>query len=240
MRATFTLGRIAGIRVGIHQTWLLAFALISWTLAVGYFPESLPRQGLVIYIVLGVVGSLVLFGSVLVHELSHSLVARRRGLSVDSITLFIFGGVSNLKTEATTPGDEFLVAVVGPLTSLVLAAIAWALHEVLVGSNAIGGALLGYAAAANLVLGLFNLVPGFPLDGGRVLRSVVWVATGSLRRATRTASYVGQTIGYLLVVLGVFSLLGGEVLNGVWIAFIGWFLSAAADGAELGKQTQRP
>jgi Zn-dependent protease/CBS domain-containing protein len=228
MRSSFTLGRVAGIRIGIDYTWLLAFALVSWSLAAGYFPQVLPRQAVLTYWSMGTMGALLLFACVLLHELSHSLVARRRGLHVDSITLFIFGGVSNLSSEMSRPLDEFAVAVVGPLTSLVLAGIATLLGQALGSGNAVIVALLGYLAFANAMLGAFNLVPGFPLDGGRLLRAAVWAISGSLRQATTIASYTGQTLGYLLVLLGVSTLLGGDVLSGLWMVLIGWFLSVAA------------
>jgi Zn-dependent protease/CBS domain-containing protein len=163
---------------------------------------------------------------VLLHELSHSLVAQRRGLHVDSITLFIFGGVSNISSEPTRPSDEFFVALVGPLASLVLGGACWVVDQWL--APGIGRALLGYLSFANLVLGVFNLVPGLPLDGGRVLHAAVWAFTRDLQRATRVASLTGQTLGYLLVMFGFVALLGGDILGGLWIAFIGWFLSGAA------------
>jgi Zn-dependent protease/CBS domain-containing protein len=228
MRSSFTLGRVAGIRIGIDYTWLLAFALVSWSLAAGYFPQVLPRQAVLTYWSMGTVGALLLFACVLLHELSHSLVARRRGLHVDSITLFIFGGVSNLSSEMARPSDEFVVAVVGPLTSLVLAGLATLLGQALAGGNAVIAALLGYLAFANAMLGVFNLVPGFPLDGGRLLRAAVWAISGSLRQATTIASYTGQTLGYLLVLLGASTLLGGDVLSGLWMVLIGLFLGGAA------------
>jgi Zn-dependent protease/CBS domain-containing protein len=228
MRSSFTFGRVAGIRIGIDYTWLLAFALVSWSLAAGYFPQVLPRQAVLTYWSMGTVGALLLFACVLLHELSHSLVARRRGLHVDSITLFIFGGVSNLSSEMSRPRDEFVVAVVGPLTSLVLAGIATLLGQALASGNAVIAALLGYLAFANAMLGVFNLVPGFPLDGGRLLRAAVWAISGSLRQATTIASYTGQTLSYLLVLLGVSTLLGGEVLSGLWMVLIGLFLGGAA------------
>jgi Zn-dependent protease/predicted transcriptional regulator len=228
IRGSFTLGRIAGVRIGIDYTWLLAFALVSWSLAAGYFPQVLPGEAVLTYWTLGTVGALMLFACVLLHELSHSLVARRRGLHVDSITLFIFGGVSNLSSEMSRPGDEFVVAVVGPLTSLALAGIASLVGQSLASGNAVIGALLGYLAFANAMLGAFNLVPGFPLDGGRLLRAAVWAISGSLRQATTIASYTGQTLGYLLVLLGVSTLLGGDGLSGLWMVLIGWFLSGAA------------
>jgi Zn-dependent protease/predicted transcriptional regulator len=176
-----------------------------------------------------VVAALALFASVLVHELSHSFVALARGHGVHSITLFIFGGVSNIAQESENPADEFLIAVVGPLTSIALAALAWLLAQLVPVPNAPLGALLAYLAVINLMLGVFNLLPGFPLDGGRVLRSLLWAATGSLARATQVASYVGQGFGFLLIFWGVWQLLSGNFLGGLWIAFIGWFLNGAAE-----------
>src|SRR6266496_257782 len=208
VKSSFRIGRVAGIAIGIHYTWLFAFLLITWSLAVGYFPAVVVGVSAGTHWLLGAIAALLLFGSVLLHELSHSLVARGRGLKVDSITLFIFGGVSNLSTEATSPGDEFLVAMVGPLSSFVLAGVFWLLGQSLSPSSPIG-AVLGYLAFVNLLLGGFNLVPGFPLDGGRVLRSLVWAATGNMRRATLVASYAGQAVGWLLIISGLASLLGG-------------------------------
>lgn len=228
MRSSLQLGQLAGISIGIHYTWVFAFVLIAWSLATGYFPTIVTNAGAAVYWTLGVVAALLLFASVLVHELSHSLVARSRGLKVDSITLFIFGGVSNLTTEATTPGDEFFVAIVGPVSSIVLAGICWAVGQTLPGASPVG-ALVGYLAFINLLLGGFNLVPGFPLDGGRVLRAVVWGTTGNLQRATQVASYAGQAVGWLLIVWGFARLLSGDLLGGVWTAFIGWFLNSSAD-----------
>jgi Zn-dependent protease/CBS domain-containing protein len=237
MRSSFQLGQLAGIKIGIHYTWLFAFVLIAWSLATGYFPSIVPGVGGVTYWALGAAAALLLFASVLVHELSHSLVARSRGLKVDSITLFIFGGVSNLTSEANTPGDEFFVAVVGPVSSFMLAGIFWAVSQTLP-SVSPAGALVGYLAFINLLLGGFNLVPGFPLDGGRVLRSLVWGATGSLQRATEVASYAGQAVGWLLIVWGFARVLAGDFLGGVWTAFIGWFLNNAAESTRH-EQAQR-
>jgi Zn-dependent protease/CBS domain-containing protein len=238
MRSTFTFGRIAGIQIGIHYTWVFAFGLVSWSLAAGLFPENLPGQTWLVYGLMGMAGALSLFGSVLVHELSHSLVARMRGLHVNSITLFIFGGVSNLAGEAARPRDELLIALVGPATSLGVAGLCWVLGQARPGSATIAGALLDYIRLANLVLGLFNLVPGFPLDGGRILRSVVWALTGSLRRATRIASYAGQAVGFAMMFWGLMNVLDGNVLSGIWIAFIGWFLSGAAESTRQDQSLQ--
>src|SRR5947207_14338893 len=228
MQSTIRIGRIAGIEIGLHYTWLFAVVLIAWSLSVGYFPSVLPALGAATYWALGILAALLLFVSVLLHELSHSLVARARGLQVDSITLFIFGGVSNLQSEALTARDEFLVAVVGPVSSLVLAGIFWLLSQGMAVSSA-AAALFGYLALVNVLLGVFNLIPGFPLDGGRVFRSLVGGATGDMRRATVVAAYAGQAVGWLLILWGFVRLLSGDFFGGLWTAFIGWFLNNAAE-----------
>jgi Zn-dependent protease/CBS domain-containing protein len=237
MESSFKLGRVAGIEVGIHYTWLVAFVLVSWSLAQGFFPGSYPGWSPVTYWLVGVFSALALFASVLIHELSHSFVARARGEEVDSITLFIFGGVSNLRSEPAAPRDEFLVSVVGPLTSFVLAAGFWLLRLAVAPGDSPVGAALDYLALINLILGGFNLLPGFPLDGGRILRSIVWAATRSLRRATQIAAGTGQAIAYLMIFWGLLQLLGGNFLGGLWIAFIGWFLNNAAETTRAQQST---
>jgi Zn-dependent protease/predicted transcriptional regulator len=229
VESSFKLGRIAGIEVGVHYTWLFAFALVAWSLAEGFFPSNYRGWDQSTYWIIGVLSALALFGSVLVHELSHSFVALARGQGVHSITLFIFGGVSNIKGEADEPKDEFLVAVVGPLTSFALAAIFWVVDQALRLGDSPPGAMLSYLSMVNLILGLFNLLPGFPLDGGRVLRSIVWAVTNSLQRATQVASIFGQGIGFVMIFWGVSQMFGGHFFNGLWTAFIGWFLNSAAE-----------
>ena len=229
MKGSFRLGKIAGIEIGVHYTWLFAFGLVAWSLAEGYFPANYPGWALATYWIVGSIAALALFISVLIHELSHSFVALARGQEVVSITLFIFGGVSNLKDEAADARDEFLVSVVGPLSSFVLAGFFWGATRLIPGSASPPDAILSYLAFVNLALGVFNLLPGFPLDGGRVLRSIIWATTGSLRRATQIASIVGQGIGFVLIFWGVSQMFGGHFLNGLWIAFIGWFLNSAAE-----------
>ncbi len=230
MQGTFKVGDIAGIEIRLHYTWLLALLLIAWSLASGYFPMA--GESRVADWVLGIVAAFLLFVSVLLHELGHSLVATRRGIRVDSITLFIFGGVSNITREPTTARDEFLIAVVGPLTSLALAGLFWTLG-LLFPSASPATAVVGYLASANLLLGLFNIVPGFPLDGGRVLRSIVWAVTGDMVRATRIATYVGQAVAFVLIGWGVLRVVAGDFAGGVWIGFVGWFLNS---GAEASRQ----
>ncbi|HXG40658.1 MAG TPA: site-2 protease family protein [Candidatus Limnocylindrales bacterium] len=231
LRGSIRLFRIAGIDVAIHPSWLIIFALVTWSLAIHYFPEAVPgtRRGSPAAWALGLVAAILLFGSVLVHELAHSLVARARGLDARSITLFIFGGVSNLAAEAPRPSTEFLVAIVGPLTSFALAGIAFLLANVIVDPGL--EAVFGYLAIVNALLGGFNLIPGFPLDGGRVLRALVWNVTDSLRRATEIAVAVGKLVAYAFFVWGFVRVLGGDLFGGIWIAAIGWFLDSAASAS---------
>ncbi|MCC7105037.1 MAG: site-2 protease family protein [Chloroflexi bacterium] len=238
MQQTIRLGRIAGIEIGVHYTWLFAFALVTWSLAAGLFPADHPGWSPALYWVTGAVGALALFSSVLLHELSHSFVALARGIGVHSITLFIFGGVSNIKGEAQRAGDEFLVAVVGPLSSFVLAGVFWVIQHTLPLGTGPLGALVDYLAFINLMLGVFNLLPGFPLDGGRVLRSIIWGSTRSFRRATTIASYVGQSFGFLFIAGGLFLGLSGQLLSGLWTAFIGWFINNAAESVRNEQVTR--
>ncbi len=217
--------RVAGIDVLVHVSWLVIFGLVTWSLAIGYYPPLLPGLTSAQAWVLGAFSAILLFASVLVHELAHSLLARHRGLEVDSITLFLFGGVSSLRGDAPRASTELLVAAAGPLTSFVLAAL------FLVGSAIAGdprlAAVLGYLGLINALLGAFNLVPGFPLDGGRVLRALVWQITGDTRRGLEVAVAVGQLVGYGFMAWGVIQVLAGNAFDGIWIAVIGWFLQGA-------------
>lgn len=244
MKSSWRLFRIAGIDIGVHYTWLFIFILISWSLAQGLFPQQHPGWSTLTYWSMGVFTALSLFISVLLHELAHSLVAQARGMKVGSITLFIFGGVSNLEEEPEKPRTEFVMAIVGPLTSLVLGGILWGLAMALTGKGVsfpelISGArftsalasVIGYLGWINITLAIFNMLPGFPLDGGRVLRSIIWGSTGSLKKATDAAAIVGRLFGWAFIAYGLFRLLGGDWFGGIWIAFIGWFLSSAADAS---------
>lgn len=227
MRA-WTIGKIAGIRIRIDWTWSIIFVLVTVSLAIGYFPAVFPGLSVGIYWALGVVSSLLLFASVLAHELAHSVVATNQGLPVESITLFVFGGVSQIEEEPHTAGDEFRMAVVGPVTSLVLGGIFYGAFLLISPMSGPAAAVAQYLGIINLALGVFNLLPGFPLDGGRVLRAILWGATGNLRRSTRIASLVGQGFAFLLIFSGIALLFSGNFLAGIWLAFIGWFLNNAA------------
>jgi Zn-dependent protease/CBS domain-containing protein len=231
MPGTIRIGKIAGINIDIHISWIIILVLLTASLATGWFPQSYPGWATATYWLIAFLSSLLLFISVLLHELAHSLVARSRGLSVKSITLFIFGGVSNIEQEPKSPGIEFQLAFVGPLTSLAIGFLCFLLQVPLRGSNTPLEGILFYLASTNILLGIFNLIPGFPLDGGRVLHSIVWKLTGNLRQATRVASLIGQIIAYLFILLGIWLFFAGNILNGIWLGFIGWFLLSAAQSA---------
>ncbi|MFA5317629.1 MAG: site-2 protease family protein [Dehalococcoidales bacterium] len=231
MRGSFRLGRIAGIEISVNYTWLAAFAIISWSQAEYFFPQQIPEQSLIVYWLLGMLSAILLFASVLLHELAHSLYARSRGIPVNSIVFFIFGGVSNISQETQRPRDELLMALFGPLTSLAIAAIAWGLLQ-FAGTGSYMEAILLYLALINALLAAFNLLPGFPLDGGRVLRAIIWGTTGNITRATTVAATVGQIFGWLLIGYGIFSIFTGNFMGGIWITFIGWFLNGAAGNSK--------
>ena len=231
MKSSLRLFRIAGIDIGIHYTWILIFALLSWSLAQGFFPQLYPGWDTVTYWITGLVAALLLFGSVLVHELAHSLVAQARGMTVRSITLFIFGGVSNLEDEPEKPKTEFVVSIVGPLSSLALAGIFWGLLHIVGDQQSPVAATFSYLALINALLAGFNLLPGFPLDGGRVLRAILWNRTGNLVKATNIAATVGRFMGWGFIAFGLFQVFAGNFIGGIWFAFIGWFLSSSADAS---------
>lgn len=244
MKSSFRLIRIAGIDIGIHYSWAFIFLLLLITLSLNYFPQASPGHLRTGYWASGFIAALMLFISVLIHELAHSLVAKARGIPVHSITLFILGGVSNLEEEPKKPGIEFLMAVIGPVTSLILAVLFWIVflftqpHSTfadlfrfsgwLPQASLLGAGLL-YLALINISLAVFNILPGFPLDGGRVLRAIIWGATGNLVRATNIAATVGRIVGWAFIALGVLWIFGGNLITGIWFGIIGWFLSSAAD-----------
>jgi Zn-dependent protease/CBS domain-containing protein len=226
-RNTVSLFRVRGIEVGLHVSWLIVFGLITWSLATGFLPLALPEISPLEAWLIGAVASILLFASVLVHELAHSFVAVSRGLPVHSITLFLFGGVSNLTAESKDPRTEFLIAVVGPLTSFVLAGLAFLLASI-PGLDPRIAVVFAYLTIVNALLGAFNLIPGYPLDGGRVLRSILWKATGDVRRATTVAATIGQLVGFGFMAWGILRAFDGDILGGLWTAAIGLFLQNAA------------
>jgi Zn-dependent protease/CBS domain-containing protein len=231
VKNSLQVAKVFGIPVRIHISWFLIFILIAWSLAGQYFPERYPHWSPSLYWAVGIATSILFFLSVLLHEFAHSLVSMAFGVPVKDITLFIFGGAAQITREPKSAVNEFIMAIAGPMTSLALALFC-----------ALGGlvarlfseplsALLFYLALVNAVLGVFNLIPGFPLDGGRVLRSVLWALGGDLRTATRWASRVGQLVAYLMIFAGVWRILGSGQLDGLWWIFIGWFLDNAASSS---------
>jgi Zn-dependent protease/CBS domain-containing protein len=228
MRNSFKVATIGGIQIYIDWTWLLAFAFFTWSLG-AYYDTTFHSWGHGTAYLIGAISTLLLFVTVLLHELGHSFTARSLGLPVNTITLFIFGGVSSLTQEPPTPRVEFLVTIAGPLVSLALAGIFYLLHAAAGGGSSEVSAVLGYLASVNLILALFNLIPAFPLDGGRVFRSIVWGITGSVSRATRLATTVSRFIAYLFIGVGLLeALVAGNFYGGIWLAFIGWFLYNSA------------
>ena len=229
--------RIAGIEIRIDRSWVVIALLITYSMYIRFnliFPRLTTGQA----VALAVMAAILFFASVLIHEMAHALVSVARGIRVQDITLFLFGGATRAKVDAKGPADEFVIAVVGPLTSLALGGLFWWISS-LEGflTRPVAGAI-GYLGWVNLILAVFNLVPGFPLDGGRLLRSAVWKATGNLRKATRIASIAGQAVGWLLVAAGLFSLVSGSLGGGIWFAFIGWFLVQAARSSYEEIQTR--
>ncbi|MGE0601911.1 MAG: site-2 protease family protein [Dehalococcoidia bacterium] len=238
MGTAFKVGSVFGIRIEIHPTWFLILGFVAWSLSDGVFPAEYKSWSTAAYWIVGTISAVLLFITVLIHELAHALVAKRRGLDVPRITLFIFGGVSHLQRQPSSAGEEFQIAAAGPATSILIAIVTGVLGLLLGGISEKLEAILYYLAFVNVLLGVFNILPGFPLDGGRVLRSIAWKRSGSFREATRVASSVGEFFGYGLIIVGFFLLLNGFVLDGVWIAFIGWFLLGAARNEASGVQLE--
>jgi len=227
MGHSWRIGRIFGIDINIDSSWLVIFLLFTWILASSYFPQQFPDWSGGLYWFMGIITSLLVFASVLAHELAHSLVALKQGEKVRSITLFILGGVAQISQESKRPLREFTMALVGPLTSLAVGFAFLILSFILNGISEPLAASASYLALINTVLAVFNLLPGFPMDGGRVLRSIIWKITGNLRKATRIASRTGKVFAFFLMFIGILQVLRG-ILSGFWLVFIGWFLHSAA------------
>ena len=237
MNANIKLGRIWGIPIGLHLSWFLIFGLVTWSLALGYFPEEYPTLTISAYWILGVITSILFFGSVLVHELAHALVALRNNLPVRAINLFIFGGVAELTQEPRSAGAEFRIAIAGPLASLGLAGLFGGLYLLDQQIPLLAAPSL-WLARINLLLAVFNMIPGFPLDGGRILRAAIWWKTDNLQKATKAAGISGQLVAYGFIVVGVFIAFSGNFFNGLWLIFIGWFLQNAAASSLTQSQIQ--
>jgi Zn-dependent protease len=226
----FRLGRIAGIELNVHPSWFIILLLVVWTLAAAALPADFPDLAAPVRYAMAAGIALAFFVSLLAHELAHSVVAGSRGIPVRRITLFLFGGIAEASQDSRSPREEFFIAVAGPAMSFVLAGVflgAWwygagaGWSRVLVGSAA-------YVGFLNLILAVFNLLPGFPMDGGRVLRSGIWAMTGDKTRATRWAARVGQGMALLLMVYGIWRVIEGEVMGGIWLVLIALFIRHAA------------
>lgn len=238
MGKSIRLGSILGLEIRLDYSWFLIFFVLSWTLGTGIFPSAyhVPPP---LSIWLGVAAALLLFVSVLVHEMAHALVARSRGTEVAGITLFLFGGVAQIKSEPDSPRSEFLIAAVGPAVSVLIGVGCLAVWVALGGPFAFWEAglrrnaavLFNYLGVINIVLALFNLIPGFPMDGGRILRSALWAATGDLVKATKWASRGGQLFGWLFMAKGLWDVAVDGRFTGLWLVFIGWFLRTSAQAA---------
>jgi Zn-dependent protease len=226
IRHNVPLGRIIGIPVGLDYSWFLIFALLTWFLAGTYFPAEFHHWAPALYWVTGAATAILLFASVLLHELGHSVVALHYRIPVKSINMYIFGGVAQIGAEPPSAAAELFIAIAGPAVSLALAGFFWVAKPVVAGIQPLWG-LCKYLAYINLVLVAFNLIPGYPLDGGRVFRAIVWAITRNMRRATVIAANVGRAFGFLFIFVGVWQMVTGN-LGGLWLAFIGWFLDSAA------------
>jgi len=231
------IGQAFGISLRLHYSWFFIFALVTAAMVFGYFPSAYPAWSLATKISAGLITSLLFFGSVLLHELCHSIVAQRQGIRIEAITLFFLGGVSQLTGEPKKAKDEFWMAFAGPLCSLILGGIFYGIY--FLAKTGTGAGLQFIAAISlwlgyiNVLLGVFNLIPGFPLDGGRVLRAIIWGASRNLQKATRIAANIGRGIGFIFIFGGIFMVFLGPSywFNGIWFALIGWFLVSAATGS---------
>ena len=227
LQGTWKIGTIMGIPIRIHFSWLIVFGLITWSLSTFYFPKAAPDLPIASYWTKGVLAAFLIFASVVFHELAHSFVAKKYKISIESITLFIFGGIAQMKGEPPHPKAEFRIAIVGPLSSFFLSALFFFLSV-----STAGGvkSLFSYLAQINFIIGVFNLIPGFPMDGGRVLRSAIWKKKKDFFYATQKASSIGRKIALFFIFFGVFSLFT-RIPGGLWLMFIGWFLYTAAQAS---------
>jgi Zn-dependent protease/CBS domain-containing protein len=234
-RGGIPIGKAFGISLRLHYSWFLIFALVTWSLAAVYFPSYHPTWSLWLKISAGVITSVLFFGSVLFHELMHSIVALQEGIQIRAITLFFLGGVSEMTGEPKTAGDEFRMAAAGPFSSLVLGGIFMGIFYLLRSASSetaqFIAAISYYLGLINLLLGVFNLIPGFPLDGGRVLRSLIWWRSRNMQSATKIASNIGRAIGFIFILGGIWLAFTGNFFNGVWLVLIGWFLETAASSS---------
>lgn len=230
MKNSVVIGEIKGIKIEINASWLIVFGLVTYMLATSFFPVNYPQWPSSIYWPLGAIMAISLFASVLLHELSHSIVSIRNGIDVKKITLFIFGGVAQIESEPDEPIKELKIAIAGPAMSVfisIIVSFTAALLENFGGSEFVI-VPLRYLASVNLVLAIFNMVPAYPLDGGRVLRALIWYYKKDLKAATKISSSIGGFFGYFLMFSGIFQALGGQLIGGLWFVFIGWFINQAS------------
>ncbi|HII15466.1 MAG TPA: site-2 protease family protein [Nanoarchaeota archaeon] len=225
-RGSLSIGKIYGISINLHYSWFLIVALMAWSLAIGYFPAQIPGKNEALYWLMGVLAALLLFASVLLHELSHSIVAIKNRIKVESITLFFFGGVAQVHEDGFNAAKELKVAIAGPLASFALALIFFLVSKV---SMAYVSSVLAYVAGINLVLGIFNLIPGFPLDGGRVFRAILWWKLKDLNKATYYAAQAGKVCAVLLIITGVMGYFAGRI--DLWYILLGLFLYSVANSS---------
>lgn len=243
-RGGFRVGRVFGIDIRVDWSLLIVFALIVFNLGAGALPSWHPDWGPLVKWVTAFAAAVLFFASILAHELAHALVARTQGVVVPRITLFLFGGVAELESEPATPGAELLIAIVGPITSFVLGVLGTVFGLLLAGPSLLDAGVTDVEAALsgvgpvatlalwlgpiNVILAVFNMVPGFPLDGGRVLRALVWWGTGDATLATRVAATAGSVFAWVLITYGIVQIFAGAIVNGIWMLLIGWFLHGAA------------
>jgi Zn-dependent protease/CBS domain-containing protein len=231
LRTNIRLFKVLGIPVEINVSWFIIFALVAWSLVSLYFPTNYRDYSTAAHWIMGIAAAILLFVSVVLHELGHSYVAKTHGVPIRRITLFLFGGVSQLTRESPNPTTELKIAVAGPVVSFLLGGICGALYLATAGTGVLGGVrpVLKYLAIVNVMLGGFNLIPGFPLDGGRLLRAILWKATGNLRRSTYVATRVGSILGIVFVAFGFLAVFRGDFVYGLWMVMIGLFLRQAAE-----------
>jgi Zn-dependent protease/CBS domain-containing protein len=231
---SFSLGRWLGIEIQVDSSWFIIFFLVTWSLAAGFFPDTYPSLDLKLNLLLGIITSILFFLSALAHELSHSLMAKTKGIAVRRITLFLFGGAAQLGDEPKTPGVEFKTAIVGPATSILLTLIFWSL-KIWSRTFNLGlpwVAVFSTLASLNFILASFNLLPGFPLDGGRILRAIIWKVTGNFRQATKWAARFGRLVAWSIVLVGLSRIFVGRLGAGIWLTFLGLFLDQAVGISE--------
>jgi len=241
MEAHIKLGRIFGIQIGLHYSWLLIALLVVLSLA-GQFQATNPQWGTTVIWAISILTTILFFAAIVLHEFSHAAIARLRGLPVKSITLFALGGVAQIEKEASDPKTEFWMGIVGPITSALIGALCLGLAAILGWDLAARHqspqlAMLVWLGIINISLAVFNMIPGFPLDGGRVLRAIVWWITGEGSRATRIAARTGQWIAFVFIIVGLLRFFNGAGFGGLWLTFIGWFLLDAARSSYLQVET---